>query len=782
MSDPKPSTINLDQAPLLENPLIRSQEQFDDDEEELDPRQILRIIRRRGWLMAIVGLSVSGLVGFRLLKQPPVYKESFQLLVQPPTVDITNPLAGAAQLASGLGFPSNRDVSYFETQIQVMQSNKLLSPVLTEVKKQKQFFKDPEELDKFTLDRFGKNLQIKQSKDTQVIEVSYKDLSSQLVKFVLEKLASTYLNYTIADQNAQSEQKLFFIERQIPIIQKQLSGLQKQLEQFRLKNNLIDPQNQGEVIAKSLIEVNKAQQETNAQLRDSIALYNNLRQQLGIGEQQAIILNALTESPRYMGLLNKLREVDTKLAAASTRFTDENTAIQQLKAERENLIPLIKQEAAIALNGLSVNPQQVIDGFVSPNTIRQNLTQQLLATTNQVRQLQARQQSLAVSAQDIRQQVQNLAHSAGRYADLSGQIEIAKQSLAALLTAKQTLEVETAKSFTPWRLVSDIHLPEKPESQLIRNILLSLMAGLTAGGAAGLLAESLDRTFHTPEELTEETGLNVLGTIPYQPSLFGLKKRPRAIEISQKAIPQWTAFLEAYSFLYTNLFFIRERSPWRSLLVSSSVPNEGKSTIAFYVAQAAANMGQRVLLVDGDRYFPQQEKWALLAKLGNTQKHEASELMLLNDADESNFTQNSSAAPIKLAYNLDVLVSDQKALNPAELVTSRSLHQMIDYWKLQYDVIIIDAPPLLGLSDTKLLASQADGVLLVVRLDQTSRDLVKESILELKMSNIKVFGVVANAVKHANRRDYYYYNYYRQAKESANLNSPSPAENLIQKN
>ena len=342
--------------------------------------------------------------------------------------------------------------------------------------------------------------------------------------------------------------------------------------------------------------------------------------------------------------------------------------------------------------------------------------------------------------------------------------------------------METAKSFTPWRLVSDIHLPEKPESQLIRNILLSLMAGLTAGGAAGLLAESLDRTFHTPEELTEETGLNVLGTIPYQPSLFGLKKRPRAIEISQKAIPQWTAFLEAYSFLYTNLFFIRERSPWRSLLVSSSVPNEGKSTTAFYVAQAAANMGQRVLLVDGDRYFPQQEKWALLAKLGNIQKHEASEPMLLNDADESNFTQNSSAAPIKLAYNLDVLVSDQKALNPAELVTSRSLHQMIDSWKPQYDVIIIDAPPLLGLSDTKLLASQADGVLLVVRLDQTSRDLVKESILELKMSNIKVFGVVANAVKHANRRDYYYYNYYRQSKESANLNSPSPAENLIQKN
>jgi Mrp family chromosome partitioning ATPase len=165
-------------------------------------------------------------------------------------------------------------------------------------------------------------------------------------------------------------------------------------------------------------------------------------------------------------------------------------------------------------------------------------------------------------------------------------------------------------------------------------------------------------------------------------------------------------------------------------------------------------MGQRVLLVDGDRYFPQQEKWALLAKLGNIQKHEASEPMLLNNADESNFTQNSSAAPIKLAYNLDVLDSDQKALNPAELVTSRSLHQMIDSWKPQYDVIIIDAPPLLGLSDTKLLASQADGVLLVVRLDQTSRDLVKESILELKMSNIKVLGVVANAVKHANRRDY----------------------------
>ena len=159
MSDPKPSTINLDQAPLLENPLIRSQEQFDDDEEELDLRHLFRIIRRRGWLMAIVGLTVSGLVGFKFFKQPPVYKESFQLLVQPPTADITNPLAGAAQLVSGLGV-SNRDVSYFETQIQVMQSNKLLSPVLAEVKKQKQFFKNSEKLDKLTLDRFLKNLQI----------------------------------------------------------------------------------------------------------------------------------------------------------------------------------------------------------------------------------------------------------------------------------------------------------------------------------------------------------------------------------------------------------------------------------------------------------------------------------------------------------------------------------------------------------------------------------------------------------------------------------------------
>ncbi|MFM7439759.1 MAG: hypothetical protein ACKO2V_14360, partial [Snowella sp.] len=73
-------------------------------------------------------------------------------------------------------------------------------------------------------------------------------------------------------------------------------------------------------------------------------------------------------------------------------------------------------------------------------------------------------------------------------------------------------------------------------------------------------------------------------------------------------------------------------------------------------------------------------------------------------------------------------------------------------------------PPLLGIADTKLLANQTDGVLLVVRLDKTSRDLTKEVLLELKMSNIPIWGIIANGAKNSNRRDYYYYNYYRKAK------------------
>ena len=767
MSNPQFNGVNLSQYPVIQNSLIQnslaeSPEAFE-EEEELDLRQISRVIRRRGWLMLGVGLVVSFVVGSKLTQELPIYREYFQLQVQPPGTDVSNPLEGAQKLVSGFSM-GDSDVSYYDTQIAILLSNKLLLPIVEQVnqdflsnKANKDFFQNGNPKKQFDLEHLLSNLKVTQSKKTQILNIIFQDKDPRLVEFVLHKLAKAYLDYTLEDQSLKSAQRLSFVDKQIPAIKQKLIVLQRQLQQFRLQTNFVDPQAQGSVISSGLIQLNQGKLENEAALSQSVALYNNLRQQLRIGEQQAIALSALTESPRYMGLLNQSREIDSKIAAASARYTEDNIIIQQLKTERENLLPLLTQEAKTALRGFPVDSTEFINNFVSPNSIRSSLIQQLLVATNQVQQARARQQSLAVSQKQMRQYIRDFANGAGKYAELQGEIEISTQSLSSLLTAKQLLEVESAKKFIPWRLISDIQTPTRPYSNLLRNLLISLIAGIFTGVAAGLLAESLDRSFHTPEEVAEDTGLPVLGTIPFQ------LRMPRFDKKTFKAFEQkpsdWTAFLEAFAFLYTNLFFLRERRACRSFVITSAIPGEGKSTNAFFLAQSAANMGQKVLLVDGDRYFPQQQRWSFLAKIhGQEVEFQPEDLPpAINDME-------NQIVPSLLSKNLYVIKAAGKWFNPAELVNSRSLSMFIKKWEAEFDLILVDSPPILGLSDTKLLANQTDGVLLVVRLDKTSRDLTKEVLLELKISNIPIWGIVANGAKHANRKDYYYYNYYRKAK------------------
>lgn len=767
MSNPQSNGVNLSEYPLIQNSVPQSSfnqnpEVFE-EEEELNFSKIARIIHRRGWLMLGVGLAVTFFVGSRLMSRPPIYQERFQLLVQPPGADTSNPLQGIQGLSASLSM--GQEVSYYDTQIQILLSNKLLFPIVDQVNQEflndpvnREYFQGDDPRKFFDLEFLLRNLKVIQSKKTQILEVSFQDKDPKLVEFVLRALSNAYLAYTLEDQNIKSAQQLSFVDKQIPAIKNRLASLQKQLQEFRLKTNFIDPQSQGTVISNSLFALNQAKQQNDAQLNQSIALYNNLRKQLGIGEQQAIALSALTESPRYMGLLEQLRQIDSKLAAASARYTNDNIIIQQLQTERANLLPILSQEAKIALKGISVDSAQFQTNFVSPNSIRLNLTQQILVAANQVRQAQAVQKSLAVTEQQMRQYIQDFANGSGRYAELTGEIEIATKSLTSVLSAKQALEVESAKQFIPWRLVSEIRTPRKPYSQALRNVLLSLLAGVVAGVAIGLLAESLDRSFHTPEEVTEETGISVLGTIPFQPGMTDFKVK--AFKIFDQKKSDWTGFMEAFSFLYTNLFFLRERRSCRSFVITSAIPGEGKSTNAFFLAQAAARIGQKVLLVDGDRYFPQQQRWSLLAQVHGKEP----EVVFEELPDDS----NNQIIPSLMSENLYVIKAAGKWFNPTELVSSKSLAMFIKQWEEEFDLILVDSPPLLGISDTKLLANQTDGVLLVVRLDKTSRDLTKEVLLELKMSNIPIWGIIANGAKNSDRRDYYYYNYYRKAKAANN--------------
>ncbi|NES70697.1 MAG: polysaccharide biosynthesis tyrosine autokinase, partial [Okeania sp. SIO2D1] len=274
---------------------------------------------------------------------------------------------------------------------------------------------------------------------------------------------------------------------------------------------------------------------------------------------------------------------------------------------------------------------------------------------------------------------------------------------------------------------------------------------LLAGAGAATLAEKLDNKFHSPDELKQSTGLPILGTIPFQKELKDRKKSNIPQMEPLATSPCWEACLS----LQTNISFVSPDTPLRYIVISSAVPSEGKSTIALYLAQAAAAIGKKVLLVDADLRRPQVH---VRTDLPNTWG--LSNLIFSN----IDLSQAIQVAPFE--ENLSILTSGQVPPNPTRALSSQKMGSLLERLQRRFDLIIFDTPPLTGLADAKLLAPRTDGMVMVVGLGMTERSIFQRALDELKIARVPVLGLVANGVKGytPNYSTYYKRYYHKTAK------------------
>ena len=703
-------------------------------------QSFLAIFSRRWWVILGVGLTVTSYQVITDLKRPPIYQSEFQLLVQPPEQDITNPLAGANEILT-----NSNSGDYFATQISILLSNKILNPVVETIRE-----KYPELGKDFNYSVLASKMTISQVNKGQILSISYRDNDPKRVKFVLDQLAKAYLQYTLQEQRLKSQQKLGFISQQLPLLQQRVTSLQQELLKLQQNNNFFDPQAQGGMLNDSLNTILQKKQDVEIQIQQNRIVSNSLRQQLGSTESQAIALDTLSQSPQYGELLARLNQINMQLAKDSTRLTDDNLLVQQLKAERDNLLPLIKQQSQGLLKGVPNGVPEVAPKILAPNNIRSNAVKQLLETNTQLATLEKQKQLLLLYEAQARQQLKYFSNVVTKYLNIQRQLNLSTESLNRLLAAEQTLEIETSKRFIPWRLITEPTLPTQPIDRFINNLLLAIVKGIIVGGIAGALVEWLDRRYHSPDDVSQDLKVAILGVIPWISELKFLNRKTKKLSS--------TNFLEAFSVLFSSVFFVRKKQSCHSFIVSSATSHDGKSTVSFFTAWAAAKLGQRVLLVDGDRYFPQGKKWLELVQSlpskNPTNPSEESEA-LVEDI-------STSKQPLLLADNLYYFKTPDNALDPDQLMSSQSLLVLLEQWQKIYDVILIDTPPILGLSDARLIASQTDGVLLVIRLDKTRKEHVYSALDSLNIADINILGVVVNGMKKNFASYDYGYNYYNR--------------------
>lgn len=742
------------------------------EEDDFDLHQVLATLRRRAWLLAgVTGIAAVSITAWNL-SRPEVHQGKFRLLVEPVTESkkltesVTETLGQQAQTQEGLDY---------DTQIQVLMSEPLLAPTVEKIQA-----KYPD----FSYKELIGNLQIVHPESTKILEFSYQAEDPEQVQFVLTQLSQRYLEYSVDDRKTNVKRAIEFVDEQIKQQQQQVTKIEAALEAFRRQNNLNDPTEQATSLSEQMSRLLDQQRSNQVKLEAARTLYANLQQQVNLSPQQAVAVATLSEAPIYQDLVTQLRKIDSDIATQSSLFTENAPEIQVLQDQRNQLVPLVQAEAQRVLGESGLSAQIDSAQLAFQGKIKQDLIQQYVDTLNQVQTLQAQDQAITQTIGQLNQNIQSMAGVSRQYGEIQRKLQIAATSLDRLLAAREDLQLEAARQESPWEMISQIDTSTiQNTSGLPRKLVLGLIGSVILGAGAALLAEKVDRTVHSVDDL-KNSKLPCLGIVPYSnrlqdtvlqlqnvhPEVSDAPKEPveepaNLAKLSslinlgkrqKKSQHYYTApFMEAFYSLEANLRLLDADSPIQSLTITSASPGDGKSTVATHLALAAANMGRRVLLIDTDLRRPQVHKL-----FGVTNGRGLSNVL----STGADLRQAIQAAPQD--KNLYLLPAGTLPPAPGRLLSSKKMRLLMEQLKQRFDLVILDAPPLLGFADAKLSASHTDGILMVVGLGKTDRTILKHVLDDLNTTaQAPVLGFVANGMKQFATSYYnsaYYHNYYKQ--------------------
>jgi non-specific protein-tyrosine kinase len=328
---------------------------------------------------------------------------------------------------------------------------------------------------------------------------------------------------------------------------------------------------------------------------------------------------------------------------------------------------------------------------------------------------------------------------ATRLAQLERDLAQYQQANASLVQTLEALRITEAQSTSNVVQVEPAAVPEKPvrPRTLVNTLLAAVVGGMLAVGVVFLI-EYLDDSLKSADDVQRALDLPVLGAIAHVQR--GNSVGTYALEHPRSPVA------EAFRSLRTNIQFASVDRPLRTLAISSPAPEEGKSTVATNLAAALAQGGKQVILVDADLRRPR-----LHTLLGLPNRLGLSDLFVRTDLALPDVLQ-PGALP-----NLRVLTSGNLPPNPAELLGSERMARLLAELTELADIVVLDSPPALLVTDAALLGARADGLLLVAEAGRTRRDVARAAVESLRRTGTKVLGVVLNNVPM--RRGHYYSDY-----------------------
>tara|TARA_R110002124_G_scaffold68695_2_gene185520 strand:- start:2979 stop:5234 length:2256 start_codon:yes stop_codon:yes gene_type:complete len=706
----------------------------------IDVKKLLMPILHFKWRIFAFALLITALTVFVVLSMTPIYKASSMLLIE-------SEQAMAIKIDEVYGINSGQQ-EYYLTQFEIIKSRSIAERVFNELdlinhpafnqppswfaelKAQLNFI--PQELalvdNQITqniakhqmIDNFAQNISISPVRKTQLVSISYESSDSMLAAQVANAVGDTYIISQLEAKLGMTQKANVWLSGRLEDLRLNLNQSEFKLEQFKVANGLIDVEGVTALDAKEL-----------ERLSDEIT----------------VARSRMAEADSFMAVVRRYGATDISRLESLPEVTS-HQSVQNVKRE----VVLVERKVSELQQVYGPKHPKMIAAQAELIAVQQNLHKQIS------RLVQGIEDEAETATQNLRALESQFAKAKGAYQNLSTKDTDYQRLLREVDTNRQLFDSflarqkETAVTgdfdspvarFTDRAVVPLI--PAKPNKKMI--VILAFIASLGFAIILVLILDALNDTIKTSDDVEKLLSLRALGYVP---------KAKRGTSYDDINFAFYDSNLplhaEAVRTIRTSMSLMAMGSELATIEVTSSNPNEGKTTTSMNLAFAYATM-EKVLIIDADL-----RKSSLGLRFG-LPTYQPGLANILSGTDSVDHCIITDVKP-----NVDVMPAGAVPLNPQELLTSAQFAELLTELKTQYGKIIIDTPPVHAVSDALIITSLCDATVLVVKAGQTRSEAIKLTIAKLNQARAKVFGVVLNQfnTKDAQRYqgDYGYYQAY----------------------
>lgn len=765
----------------------------------IDILKYAKILIHGKWILIIcVILALLPVIYYNQIAKP-VYQSSTTIIFDRQT----------EQLSIGNSFPFQQGKSFIANQIGEIKSKSLAEDVTLELSdsviRQFPITKElPSNFNKFNYisTLIFKNISARSIKNSDMIQITIKAPTPKLASIIGNTITQVLEKRSLIIKREETNNAIKMIGEQLTRYRTKLDNAEIALKNYKQLNKItISPDQESIQIFQRITNAEVLFNETKSNRESAESRLQFIKKKIK-EERQGLVPNITKVSSPW---IQKLKE---NLVDLEVQYT--NLKVQNYSPNHPQMIQL-KDKIDQTKKNLTTETMKLAQGenIIDPIHQIKKFLEESISLEVEIQTYKAQEAALQRVIDDYNYSLKSVPDKELELARLIRNKNVNEQIYVMLLQKYEEMKIIEAQKIGNIRIIDPARIPNSPISPRKRlNLILGIFLGLSFGLSVLIFREYMDNSIKSVNELENLTNISVLATVPYIRTKSLRKKNknmkyPLYNERLITALDPKSPFAEVFYTLRTNIQFSSIDNTLKKIVITSSNPNEGKSLISANLGISTAQIGLKTLLIDLDLRKPNLHTLFGLKKEPGLVNGIVSLKSVIKDTNASQFRtvhlkENMATGEIpelefpargnwtKETYsknideilnqyifesteniiqktgipNLDILTSGHIPPNPSFIFSSTIFHQIIDVLSANYDMIILDTPPILAVTDALLISPVSDGVILVTKAEKTKSSEVQSTLTLLKRAKGNILGFVFNQAEKPKNLNYKYYYYY----------------------